>query len=361
MNRKVFFLRVASVVFLIAAVSLFHYLTSTEFHTHHNVYRRMYYIPIIVSAFFFGLRGGLVSSAIVSLIYIPHAFLLKHHLDPASHLDKVMEIILYNAVGAITGLLVMRERKLNERLKQSMEEQSETEKKLQTAQHFASLGHLTSGIAHEIRNPLGAIRGVLDILSNDYPEGTKKRELLEIAVCESDRLNAKLKELLEYAKPSEPQKIRIPIGELSKRACSLLEQEFEKRGVSLGYCDSGGETEVFCDPEQIHQVIINILLNALQAVGENGKVSVSHAVNSIKGEDLSDIRISDDGPGIPAAVMPKIFEPYFSTRKEGTGLGLALAQRIVHNNGGFIEVESIEGKGSLFIVSLRKYLQSRNQ
>ncbi|MBM4388295.1 MAG: hypothetical protein FJ088_11185, partial [Deltaproteobacteria bacterium] len=180
------------------------------------------------------------------------------------------------------------------------------------------------------------------------------------AVCESDRLNVKLKELLEYAKPNEPQRIGISLGEISKRACSLLDQEFRKRNIVLGYPGAGGETKVFCDPEQIHQVMINILLNALQAVGENCEVSISHPINSIKGEGFADIRISDNGPGIPAAIMPRIFEPYFSTRKEGTGLGLALAQRIVHNNGGFIGAESEEGKGSLFVISLKKHTQSRN-
>ncbi len=171
----------------IVIISGFHYYTSTGYHSFHDIYRRLYYIPIIFSAFLYGVRGALLCSVCISLIYAPHAFWHAAHLDPASTLEKGLEILLYNVVAIVTGILAAREKQEKERhqhtaiaLERSLTELKDMERELLRAEKLSAIGQLSAGLAHEIRNPLSSIKGTVEILAADYPPQHKKHRMLQI-------------------------------------------------------------------------------------------------------------------------------------------------------------------------------------
>ena len=155
-----------------ALITLAHYTTDSHDIAYHNVFRRLYYVPVVLAAFGWGLRGGLAVATLASLAYIPHAFFLEHHHDPAPAVDKILEIVLYLVVGAMTGWLVGRERRAVSRLEHLLEERAELEQELVRAGKLSALGELLAGVAHEIRNPLASIMGAAEALERALPENT---------------------------------------------------------------------------------------------------------------------------------------------------------------------------------------------
>src|SRR5664279_2292353 len=216
------------------------------------------------------------------------------------------------------------------------------------AEHFATLGELAAGLAHEIRNPLAGIAGVLDIVSRDLPETSAAREVIHDAKQEVMQINRILTELLDTARPKPPQ---FRVGDM----CSTVEhavmfarqQAITKRiMVELEIKDVIPPAEH--DPNQINQVLLNLLLNAIQSMDKPGVIRVSLQSD----DDDVLIAVADEGKGIPPEHLPNIFRPFFTTKGHGTGLGLSLARRMVEAHGGNIDVTSVVGKGTQFRVRL---------
>jgi signal transduction histidine kinase len=234
-------------------------------------------------------------------------------------------------------------------LKSSREEiQRLHQTQMSRAEHFATLGELAAGLAHEIRNPLAGIAGVIEIIGRDLPPHSPARSVIKDAKEEAVQINRILTELLEIARPKPPQ---FRIGDL----CSTVEhavmfarqQAITKRiMVELEIRDVIPPAEH--DPNQINQVLLNLLLNAIQSMDKPGVVRVS--LQSDEDEVL--ISVADEGKGIAPEHLPNIFRPFFTTKGHGTGLGLSLARRMVEAHGGHIEVTSVVGKGSEFRVQL---------
>jgi len=155
-----------AVLVLVGLITALHYGTATHEAASHNVFRRLYYLPIVWAAFLAGWRGGLVTAALTTVAYLPHAFFLPHHMNPAATVDKVLEILLYFAVGGLTGGLVDRQRRAQRRAAQERVRRARAEA---AADKLQGLVHLTRGLAHEIRNPLGGIQGAIEILSTAVP------------------------------------------------------------------------------------------------------------------------------------------------------------------------------------------------
>jgi signal transduction histidine kinase len=216
------------------------------------------------------------------------------------------------------------------------------------AEHLATLGELAAGLAHEIRNPLAGIAGVIEIIGKELPASSPNREVLEEVRREVRRIQAILSDLLDYARPKPPQVHLSDLNATTEHAVAFARQQVLSRPIEIVFLPAPGLRPVEHDPAQIHQVLLNLLLNAIQAIPAQGRIDVSLAAE----DHFAVIRIADSGPGIRPEVLPNIFRPFFTTKGKGTGLGLSLAARIAEDHGGRIDVESEPGKGTAFSVRL---------
>jgi len=213
---------------------------------------------------------------------------------------------------------------------------------------LSSLGRMAAGIAHEINNPLAGILLYSSNLSKKVPPGSLLEEGLKIIVKETQRCKTIIQGLLEFARHKEPQMALVDINDIIESALSIVENEFHLRHVRVKKKLDMDMKKMYVDDNQIEQVFINILLNALQAVEDNGMVTVQTGVDPE--QKKMHVEISDNGCGIAGDHMKKIFEPFFSTKANGTGLGLAVSYGIVENHQGSIRIFSELGKGTRFII-----------
>lgn len=325
----------------IAAVSVLHYSTGVHAHHLHDIYRRLYYLPIIVAAFLDGFRGGLIAAAVVCLAYFPHAFGFISG-DPASDTQKVLEMLLYLAVGTLTGSLVSRLQRTQRELQSSLEQLRSTENQLLTAAKLAAVGRLSAGLAHEIRNPLASIRGSAEILADDFPAGHRKHRMLRVLIDESERLNNVLSRFLAFARPRRLDQEVFAISSEIEDVITLLQGQREGQSTTLHVPGSSGSgPQVRGDREQLRQVVLNVLLNACQAAGDGGEVWIEYETQG----DLFRLRVRDSGPGFSAEALENAFTPFFTTKEQGSGLGLAVSHRILELHGGRIRVSNAAAGG----------------
>lgn len=329
---------------LVAAITAFHYGTDTSTVVPHTIYRRLYYIPIVLAATAGGLRPGLITASLVAGLYFPHAFLMDHHMDPAPAADKLMELVLYVGVAGLAGLLVEREREARVREQRAAEERTTAEV---AAQRLAGLVHLSRGLAHEIRNPLGGLQGAIEILAEDVPPTSPRRELVGVALRETERLNRVVSDFLEFARPRDPEPRAFDVGRTVDDAVTLLGPDAEKAGVRLVGSALAG-LRGWADPQQIAQILLNLLRNAIQATPPGGEVRVSaHAEGDVV------VEVTDTGPGVPSALA--IYDPYVSG-SGGTGLGLPISALLARQNGGSLGHRS-SSAGATFRLTFPANLQ----
>ena len=213
---------------------------------------------------------------------------------------------------------------------------------------MSSLGRMAAGIAHEINNPLAGILLYSSNMSKKVPPGGALEEGLNIIVKETQRCKTIIQGLLEFARDREPQKVPANINDIMGSALGIVENEFRLRHVDIELDLAQDMVKTFLDENQIEQVFINLLLNALHAVEENGRVTVRSAVESKQNKVR--VEIADNGCGIAADDIKKIYEPFYSTKANGTGLGLAVSYGIVKNHQGDIRVFSVPGKSTRFTI-----------
>lgn len=222
------------------------------------------------------------------------------------------------------------------------------------AEHLATLGELAAGLAHEIRNPLAGIAGVIDIIGRDLPIDSPACEVVKEVKQEAIHINRILTDLLETARPKQPNFQRADVTATIQHAIMFAREQATTREISIDFVAPEGFPLVEHDPAQIHQVLLNMLLNAIQAVDHKGQIVVKLAVRN----EYAAISIIDNGPGIAPETLKNIFRPFFTTKGHGTGLGLSLARRMIEDHGGRIEVSSAVGQGTTFVV-LIPYQRSR--
>ena len=234
-------------------------------------------------------------------------------------------------------------------LKASREEiQRLHQTQMSRAEHFATLGELATGLAHEIRNPLAGIAGVIEIVGRDLPPNSPARAVIKDAKEEALQINRILTELLDTARPKPPQLRVSDVGTTAEHAVMFARQQAITKRIMIELDVNGAIPPVEHDPNQINQVLLNLLLNAIQSMDKPGtiRVSLEHEDDSVL------ITVADEGKGILPEHLPNIFRPFFTTKGHGTGLGLSLARRTVEAHGGSIDVASEVGKGTQFIVRL---------
>ncbi|MDO3379603.1 two-component system sensor histidine kinase NtrB [Geoalkalibacter halelectricus] len=352
-------IRLLILVGLIALITALHYLTGTDKAHIHDIYRRLYYIPIILGGLWFMLKGGMATAIAISIIFAPHVlFQWGHH--PGSEPEQYLEILIYNVIGFITGFLAQRERVQKDRYQQAaqrleesyvkLREQAdqilEIEDQLRRADRLSALGELSAELAHEIRNPLGSISGTAEILQDGIDPSDRRYEFARILLKEVARLNSVVENFLQFARPSRSERGAFTPAEVLGDVLTLVERQAQKCGVRLVH--EVGPEEVLGDRDQIKQAFLNLVLNAVQAMSGGGTLRIQ---GRREGDSLC-LLFQDNGPGIAVDNLERIFSPFFTTRAEGVGLGLAITQRIVRRNGGEISVESRPGKGTTFRLCL---------
>ena len=359
---------------LVILVTVLHYSTPTMKWQYHLIFMQSYFIPIILGAFQFGIRGGLGTAIAVSFLYFPHIMLQWGGLVEGN-LMRFLQIVLFNVIGYLTGLKAQNEKEEKSRYQntaeqlektlQKIREQSvrieEMEDQLRQADRLAVVGELSASLAHEVRNPLGSIRGIVDILKDELPPNKETANFLNIMVQETERLNEVVENYLRFAGQKSSQVISFDIREIIKNTELLLANRARKNQITIKTRLPEKELPLTGVPGQLQQVLMNLALNSIQAMPDGGEITIGVEqleTNSQSGEETSDskntneirISISDNGKGISEPDIERIFKPFYTTRQDGTGLGLAIVKRIIDQNNWRIEVESEINKGSIFSI-----------
>jgi signal transduction histidine kinase len=335
------------VALMVVVVTLMHYNTAMHIHAAHGIYRRLYYFPIIVAAFHGGRRAGLFTALAICLLYIPHAFGFIGH-DPAPTLEKVLEMMLYLAVGLVAGTLVDRERHTQRRLRSSLEERERLEHELVQRERLAAVGRLSAGLAHEIRNPLASIKGATEVLQDHEPADSGRGRMLAIVREEAARLNDVLTRFLAFARPSAGERSRFDLRDELADVVELVRHRDRAPRVSLRVETPRGE--VHGDRAAIRQVLLNLLLNAVEAAGPAPTGSLEVTLRS--GARHHELVVTDNGPGFTPEAVANLGTPFFTTRENGTGLGLAASLRILDDHGGELAVDGTHDGGARVVVRL---------
>jgi signal transduction histidine kinase len=224
---------------------------------------------------------------------------------------------------------------------------------IRRADRLASLGTLTAGLAHEIRNPLVAIKTLTQLLPDRLEDEEFRNHFLQIASGEVDRISSLVNELLEFARPSEPKLEMEDINAILEGMLLLISTETKKKFVQVVKEHTPDLPLVRVDREQIKQVFLNILLNALEATPENGTITVkTRSFLKPGGEHYVQVEVTDTGCGIPSEYLEDIFTPFFTTKIKGSGLGLSISNQIIQDHKGYIDVESYVNRGSTFFINL---------
>jgi len=216
------------------------------------------------------------------------------------------------------------------------------------AEHLATLGELAAGLAHEIRNPLAGIAGVIEIVTRDLPPTSPARVVVKDVRQEIAQINHILTDLLQTARPHPPEIRRSDLNTTVEHAVMLARQQALSKPIEIQFRKNPNVPEVEHDSDQIHQVLLNLMINSIQAIEGSGEIAVDVGTH----ESFATIGVSDTGRGILPEHLPNIFRPFYTTKGNGTGLGLSLARRIVEEHGGHIDVTSTAGKGAKFVVNL---------
>ncbi len=344
----------ALISFLIVLVAILHYSTPTKLHHLHELYRAFFYIPIILAAFRYQFKGGLSTAIVVIVVYLPHV-VFQWGGDFLFNFSRFLEMIMYIVVGMVAGHLAVRER--NERnkyqqvaaeLEQSYkkltsqsEKLAEIEEQLRASERLSVLGELAASLAHEVRNPLGSIWGVVEILKDECKERGKDTEFTDVLIQEVKRLNQVVENYLNLARQPKPFIKTCNLKEIVGSVIYLLNYKARKQNIQLSVDFPTNSIGIRADESQLQQILINLILNSMAAIEDNGTVTVkaetlSKIEMTVQPDEKQWVRLSviDTGHGIDPATKEKIFNPFFTTRERGTGLGLNIVKRIADQNNG---------------------------
>jgi len=217
---------------------------------------------------------------------------------------------------------------------------------------LAALGKLSAGIAHEIRNPLSSIRGLAQFVYNSFSKTDERKEDLNTIIQEVDRLNKLVVQVLDFAKLKKPSLTRFSLNDLIRRITELFKLEIKDKQIKFSLELSPDISQIQADEDQIRQILMNVIINAIQAIPKKGEIKIKTEKALLKGEPAIKLIIEDSGIGITEKDFNQIFDPFFSTKEKGSGLGLSIVYKLVEAHQGEIKVESKEGKGTKFVIFL---------
>lgn len=229
-------------------------------------------------------------------------------------------------------------------------ERSAVEEKLTRAEHLAEIGQLAASLAHEIKNPLAGISGAIQIIREAMAPDNPHQPIVVEILGQIGRLDATVKDLLNYARPTPPRATNVSLHQVIKRVLSVLREEPSLRGIRIEFEPPPTNTVIHADDAQIEQLLMNLLINAAHATGDKGVIRLGITRNA---QEVG-LTVEDNGTGMEPDVRDKAFEAFFTTKAKGTGLGLPICKRIVESHGGTIMLASEVGRGTRVVVTLPK-------
>ena len=322
---------IASAVFLI---TLFHYQTAPEAGMRHVIFRELYILPIILGAFWFGMRGGLATALLITIFYGPLVLMGPDSFTPHD-LGNIMEIFLFNLIGGLLGWLKDREALQQTRLRE--------------AENLAAMGRATAMIAHDLKTPLITIAGLARRLSGKISPASSEGEKIMVIRQQAERLEKLVMDMLFFAKPMELNLEPSDLCYLLTEAKKAVQELMKNSEINI---DLPTEAPCIChfDYEKMMLVVVNLFSNAIEASPAGGIISV--AVQNDIGK--ISIEISDRGTGIPENIKENIFEPFVTGNPKGTGLGLPICKKIVEAHSGHLEYSNNAEGGTTFRILLPK-------
>ncbi len=324
--------KIVALALMIGATLFLHYFTYHELKYHHAIYRMLFYLPLVLGGFWFGLKGALTVCVSVVAMYLPY-IMMEWNGFSFEDFNKVVEGLLFILVAFMLGFLVeRRKREYRARIE---------------AERLAAVGRAVSEIAHDMKAPLMAIGGFAVQLTKDNGQknpGDQRK--LKIIVKEAARLEAMLKDMLDYARPLELELSKTDLNRLVSESVGIAEALAKDSGVALRAELEPSIPPVMLDVRRVQQVVLNLLTNGVQACPAGGRVIIRTCCS----DRFASMDVIDCGHGIEREDCGKIFQPFFSTKKDGTGLGLANVKKIVDAHRGEISFRANPEKGTTFTV-----------
>jgi two-component system sensor histidine kinase HydH len=318
------------------------------------ILQRLYYIPVVVAGLIIGWRGGLGVALLAGAgfaIGTPSIWTVSR----VDALDQCLEISVFCLVGGLSGALTDRYRKqgadlrrTTNQLRNAHQELESNFERMKRAERIYALAQLSAGLAHEIRTPLASLEGAAALVQRETQSEERRREFLDIIQKESRRLNRLLTSFLEFARPRQPDLQRVEVGEVLDSVILLVRHAGDTSRLELRKQIDPSLPMLECDPEQLKQVLLNLVTNASQAMPHGGTVLLEahHSGSSIN------IDVHDQGGGIDEENPERIFDPFFTTKESGTGLGLSVAHQIVSQHAGTMTILRNTSHGVTVRVSL---------
>lgn len=310
--------------------------------------QKLYFIPVILAGFWSGSRGGLLTSLIAAFLYPHHGHL--HMPDAAMFsIAQSTDIALLFVVGGMTGWLrdILRKESLEhlqtaEERDLALQEARQNFARAQRAEHLASLGEMAAGIAHEVRNPLTSMQGVVDILRRSAETNPRRvAAMIELLESEIAHLDEVTRHFLQFARLPEANRKQLDPAVVCGQSAAMMRSQLESMEHPLSlHVEPQPDCRIDGDEDQLRQVLVNLLLNASQFAEAGSEVRLE---SEWQGQ-VWQARVINRGPEIPLADRKRIFDPFYTTRAEGTGLGLAIAARIVEAHNGTLEVCCRDGE-----------------
>lgn len=325
-------LKLIALAVLIGAILVLHYLTLHEKALHHAVYRMLFYLPLVLGSFWFGLRGAAGVSAAVVLFYVPFVFLQWRGVD--RDFTILLEGGLYVFIALVLGYLSERQRR---------EQAARVE-----AERLAGIGRAVAEIAHDMKSPLMAIGGFVTQVSRKLPSGDPGRKKLDLVVRETSRLESMVKEMLDFGRPLELRKSAEDLNRLVEDCVEACRPIADKQGVEIRTELDPDLSPFALDRNRFDQVVMNLITNAVQA-SPSGETVLAQ---TRRDGDEAVLDLRDHGQGIREEDRDKLFEPFVSTKKGGTGLGLPIVKKIVEAHGGRVSWRANPEGGVTFSVRL---------
>ena len=326
-------IKVTVIAVMIGGILCLHYLTFPELRYYHAVYRMLFYMPLVLGSLWFGMKGATYICISVSVLFFPHVI---RQWQGFSFEDfyRLLEGVLYIVIALILGFLVEKERKKHRALVRN--------------ESLCAVGKEVSEIAHDMKTPLMAIGGFAEQVFKKLEPDNPDRKKLGLVIQEAAHLESMVKEMLDFGKPVELQFTEIDFNELVSDSVRVAQPMAKENGVELETDLAPSLPSVVLDAPRVKQVLLNLITNAIQASTAGEYVRVCTHLNSL-GVVLE---VVDHGGGIAEEYRESIFHPFFSTKREGTGLGLGIVKKIVETHGGDVSFRANQEKGVTFTVRL---------
>ncbi len=313
-------------------ISYLHYSTMPENHELHNIYAELYYIPVLLGALAFGVKGAILTYLFVSAVYVPFIFLGSSETFLA-FLDKSLHFVFTGVFAAIAGLFVDREKKHQRRQEKD--------------RYLAGLGQAASALAHDLKNPLITVSGYAKRIQEGKGNTSTASQVILDSAQKMDRIVC---DVLDFAKPVQLEPKNEDLGHIISSVCHVCTMKAKSAGITLNVRKPSNSVFAQLDRIKMERALINLINNSIEASSTGGSVDIA----VVPEDDIITVKIIDHGTGMDKETLDNIFIPFFSTKQSGTGLGMAIAKKIIEEHNGSIDIASQPGKGAEVRVRLHQ-------